>query len=59
MNIINYGYIYNNIFNTIDDGILLQFSSSSCIVYWLSATIDDDAGTQCGRSLHHRVRHRR
>ena len=34
MNIIGYGYIYNNIFNTINDGILLQFSSSSTSSYY-------------------------
>ena len=34
MNIIGCGYIYNNIFNTINDGILLQFSSSSTSSYY-------------------------
>jgi len=33
MNIIYYGYIYNNKYNRIIGGILLQFSSSSYIVY--------------------------
>ncbi len=34
MNIIGYSYIYNNIFNIINDGILLQFSSSSTSSYY-------------------------
>ena len=34
MNIVGCGYIYNNIFNTINDGILLQFSSSSTSSYY-------------------------